>query len=262
LGGGSKASKDYPYQKEPTLFSPAERSFLGVLDQAIGDQFRIMGKVRLADVIKVRPGLEASARQTAFNKIQSKHLDFVACDPADLSIQFAVELDDKSHKQKKRQDRDAFVDAAMNAAGVPIIHFPAQKAYSIQDVRDKIAAQLGEPTGASAVPYPTAEPQRQAVAENTVQYDAPTPPPLPKVPESPAPDTDEGMGLCKSCDSQCMIKWGRYGYYWKCLTCDTNTPIKEFCATCKTKHKLRKDKKRFFIYCEPCNTERLYCEFE
>ncbi len=59
-----------------------------------------------------------------------------------------------------------------------------------------------------------------------------------------------------------MIKWGRYGYYWKCLQCDTNMPIKEFCPTCKTKHKLRKDKKRFFIYCEPCNTERLYWQFE
>ena len=117
-------------------------------------------------------------------------------------------------------------------------------------------------TGASAVTYPTAVPQRQAVAENTIQYDAPTPPPLPKVPQPPAPDTDKGMGLCKSCQSQCMIKWGRYGYYWKCLKCDANTPIKESCPTCKTKHKLRKDKKRFFIRCEPCNTERLYWEFE
>ena len=147
-GGGKGSQKDYPYQKEPTLFSPAERSFLGVLDQALGDQFRIMGKVRLADVIKVRPGLDASARQKAFNKIQSKHLDFVVCDPSDLSIQFAVELDDKSHKQKKRQDRDAFLDAAMNAAGVPIIHFPARKSYSIQDVRDKMSAHFGEPEAA------------------------------------------------------------------------------------------------------------------
>jgi len=39
-------------------------------------------------------------------------------------------------------------------------------------------------------------------------------------------------------------------------------PIKEFCPTCKTKLKLRKDKNRFFIRCEPCGTERLYCEFE
>ena len=58
-----------------------------------------------------------------------------------------------------------------------------------------------------------------------------------------------------------MIKWGRYGYYWKCLQCDTNMPIKEFCPSCKTKQKLRKEKNRFFIFCEPCETEELYVEF-
>ena len=28
------------HQKDPVLFTPAERSFLGVLEQALGDQFR------------------------------------------------------------------------------------------------------------------------------------------------------------------------------------------------------------------------------
>ena len=140
-GGGSR---DFPYQKEPTLFTPAERSFLGVLDQAVGDEFRIMGKVRLADVIRVRPGLSASERQTALNKIQSKHLDFVAYDPGDLSVQCAIELDDKSHSKAKRQQRDAFLDAAMAAAGVPLIRFPAQKAYSIPDVRQALSDALND----------------------------------------------------------------------------------------------------------------------
>ena len=59
-----------------------------------------------------------------------------------------------------------------------------------------------------------------------------------------------------------MIKWGRYSYYWKCLACDTNMPLKEYCPTCRERMKLRKDKTRFFIRCGPCETERLYCEFE
>lgn len=156
-----KGPADYPYQKEPTLFSPAERSFLGVLEQAIGDQFRIMGKVRLADVIKVKPGLARPAWQKAFNRIQSKHLDFVACDPNDLSVQFAVELDDKSHDREDRQDRDTFLDAAMKKAGVSVVRFAAKAGYSVQEVRETLERKLKEPeaaqpTGAAAQPAPVA----------------------------------------------------------------------------------------------------------
>lgn len=140
-----KAPADYPYQKEPTLFTPAERSFLGVLEQAIGDQFRIMGKVRLADVIKVKPGLSRPDWQKAFNRIQSKHLDFVCCDPSDLTVQFAVELDDKSHEREDRQDRDTFLDAAMKKAGVPVVRFAAKAEYSVQDVRETLERKLNEP---------------------------------------------------------------------------------------------------------------------
>ncbi len=144
LPGLGKAPVALPYQKEPILFTPAERSFLAVLDQALGDHFRVLGKVRLADVIRVKSGLSGSARQQAFNRIQSKHLDFVACDPNDLSVQFVVELDDSSHQQSRRQARDEFLDKALAAAEVPIFHFPVKRAYAVQEIRGAIFEQ---PTG-------------------------------------------------------------------------------------------------------------------
>ena len=125
----------FPYAKQPTLFTPAERSFLGVLEQAVGNQHRVFGKVRLADVIRVQ-GIAGKKRQSAFNRIQSKHLDFVVCAANDLSIQCAVELDDRSHA--KRKARDQFVDNAMWAAGVPLHRVPAKGAYSVQEVRDML----------------------------------------------------------------------------------------------------------------------------
>jgi very-short-patch-repair endonuclease len=128
-------SQDYPYEKEPGLFSPAERSFLGVLEQAVNGQYRFMGKVRLADVVKVKTGMSRSARQNAFNRIQSKHLDFVACDPATLMVQFVVELDDETHRQSRRQPRDELLDKVLQAAGIPVFHFIAKRGYSVQDVR-------------------------------------------------------------------------------------------------------------------------------
>ncbi|MCK9363016.1 MAG: DUF2726 domain-containing protein [Syntrophales bacterium] len=135
LKKGKREPQGYPYEKEPALFSPAERSFLGVLEQAVNGRYRFMGKVRLADVVKVKTGMSRSAWQKAFNRIQSKHLDIVACDPATLMVEFVVELDDETHRQSKRQVRDELVNKVLQAAGIPVFHFIAKRGYSVQDVR-------------------------------------------------------------------------------------------------------------------------------
>jgi hypothetical protein len=147
---GKKPAQSFPFQSQGKLFTPAERSFLGVLDQVVGDSFRVFGKVRLADVIKPKPGMTRSARQAAFNQIQSKHLDFVVCDPGDLSIQFAVELDDSSHNKPSRQSRDAFLEQAMAAAEIPLFRFPVKKGYALEEIRSTIfdsQEEEAEPSG-------------------------------------------------------------------------------------------------------------------
>jgi hypothetical protein len=98
-----------------------------------------MGKVRLADVIKVRSGMNETGWQSAFNRIQSKHLDFVVCNAKDLAVQYAVELDDQSHDRAKRQGRDEFVDKALQAAGVPIFHFSAKRSYAVAEVQKTLS---------------------------------------------------------------------------------------------------------------------------
>jgi very-short-patch-repair endonuclease len=138
----AQREQTYPYEKESALFSPAERSFFGVLEQVINNRYRLMGKIRLADIVKVKSGLNKSAWQNAFNKIQSKHIDIVACDPTTLSVQFVIELDDKTHSQSKRQNRDQFVDNVMRAAGIPIVHFTAKNSYSLQEI-ESILSQAG-----------------------------------------------------------------------------------------------------------------------
>ncbi|MBN2704072.1 MAG: DUF2726 domain-containing protein [Pontiellaceae bacterium] len=113
----------------------------GVLEQSIGQSYRLFGKVRLDDVIRVKRGMSRAAWQSAFNRIQSKHLDFVACDPNDLTVQFVVELDEKSHAKAKRQTRDDFVDHALAATGVALFRFPAKRTYSVQDIQSQIFQQ-------------------------------------------------------------------------------------------------------------------------
>lgn len=138
LGRNRGGAEDYPYEKEQALFTPAERSFLGVLEQAVDGKLRIMGKVRLADIVKVRNGNNKSAWQKAFNRIKSKHVDFVACDTATLGIKFVVELDDKSHNQSERQDSDEVKDKILAAAKIPVFHFAAKRTYTIQELQNTL----------------------------------------------------------------------------------------------------------------------------
>jgi hypothetical protein len=77
---GRPEQVDWPYQKSAALFTPAERSFLGVLQQAVGNNATIFGKVRVADVVEPKAGLGRSARQRTFNRISAKHFDFLLCD--------------------------------------------------------------------------------------------------------------------------------------------------------------------------------------
>jgi ssDNA-binding Zn-finger/Zn-ribbon topoisomerase 1 len=137
------AEKVLPYQKSEALFSPAERSFLGVLHKAVGNNAAIFGKVRVADVVEPKTGLGRSARQKAFNKISAKHFDFLLCNKEDLSVICAIELNDGSHNSKRRQERDEFLKEACEAAGVPLVQVPARSGYVIDEVKQLLSPYLG-----------------------------------------------------------------------------------------------------------------------
>jgi hypothetical protein len=124
----------FPYTSRNPLFSAAERSFLGVLDKAVGSEHRVFGKVRVADIAKVKSGLNNSARQGALNKIASKHFDYVVCRHSDLSVVCVVELNDKSHASKRAQARDKLIDGVCDTIGLPLLKVPAKRSYSVEEI--------------------------------------------------------------------------------------------------------------------------------
>lgn len=66
--------------------------------------------------------------------------------------------------------------------------------------------------------------------------------------------------VCKLCSEGSLeIRYGKYGYYFKCVSCDGNSPVDSHCPACNTKAKLRKAKKQFFWNC-PGGFGRLYFE--
>lgn len=136
---GTVASK-LPYQRKDYLLTKAERSFFGVLRGAVADQYLIFAKVRLADLVFIPRGTDK--RQSHFNRIQSKHIDFVLCDHNAVRPLLAIELDDSSHGRADRRERDGFVDSALAAAGLPILHVPARSGYNVQEVANAIRQRV------------------------------------------------------------------------------------------------------------------------
>jgi very-short-patch-repair endonuclease len=143
----SGKEQPYLYEKEASLLSPGERSFFTALEAAVGNHHRIFAKVRLADILKIKDAKNRSTWQKAFNPIQSKHVDFLACDPEDMSIRFVVELDDKSHQRQDRQDRDVLVDRILTTAGIPFFRFPAKSSYSAEEIRKRISDKFTDTRG-------------------------------------------------------------------------------------------------------------------
>lgn len=132
----------YPYFKNTALLTPAEISFRHSLRIAVEDRFEINSKVRLADIISVHKGLPKSVWSSSFNQIKAKHLDFVLVDKETTEIICGIELDDSSHNKPDRQQRDGFLDAALESANLPLLRFAANHAYKSREIADSIDSVL------------------------------------------------------------------------------------------------------------------------
>ena len=142
LGIGPRADSKslLPYQRRDWLLSAAERSFFGVLQQAVAPEFLLFAKIRLADLLFIPRGSEG--RQAAFNRIQSKHIDFVICDRDTIRPLIAIELDDSSHGRPSRRSRDEFVESALTAAQLPLLRVPVKKQYDVNVLKESVQKLL------------------------------------------------------------------------------------------------------------------------
>jgi hypothetical protein len=131
------------YIQHGSLLTPAERSFFGVLEQAVGDRFRIMAKVRIADVLKPQEGLDRPTWRSAFNRISAKHFDFLLCRAGDLGFVCAIELNDRSHGKFLRRRRDTLIDSICESARLPLVTFAARRGYSARELRETISQVAG-----------------------------------------------------------------------------------------------------------------------
>lgn len=189
-----------PYSLTKYLFSNAERSFFGVLLQAVGSTGIVFSKVRVADVIAPRKGLKRPDWQRAFNAISAKHFDFLVCDPNDCAVLLAIELDDSSHNSEQSQARDALIDNACNSAGLPLLRIKAARGYSIAEIQRAVEGLI-TPSSAQSTETASSAPTLTVLTTTDNQ-----PAVISTTPTNDATSTTKTPPTCPKCQATMVFK--------------------------------------------------------
>lgn len=132
----------FPFRRRPQLFTPVEKNFLQLIEQAVGSEFRIICRVRLSDLLLVNQKASRKQASQALSKAAGKYLDFVLVDKEDMSPILAIDLVNDQGKEGYKVQRDWFITGALDAAGVPHARIKVKSGYKIEDVRECIENKL------------------------------------------------------------------------------------------------------------------------
>ena len=69
----------FPFERKTAIFTPAEKNFQNLVEQAMGSRYRIINRVNFADIVTIRNGDSNREGQTAPNIANSNYLVFVIC---------------------------------------------------------------------------------------------------------------------------------------------------------------------------------------
>ncbi|MCL5049372.1 DUF2726 domain-containing protein [Aliidiomarina maris] len=134
----------YPYKKrDESLFSATEEQFLTLLERGLGQQYRILTKVRLGDVVSVRnKGMSRAAVREAQGKVANRMLDYVLCDRTQgMRVVAVIELEANEPNQHQVK-RNWFLKNSLTAAGIPFLRFKAKSGYRADELARFIESKL------------------------------------------------------------------------------------------------------------------------
>ncbi len=130
-----------PYTLSSALFVPEETAFLVVLDDAVGDDYRVFGKVRLSDLVAPRRGTRRRALGQAAARIESLKIDFLVCARASSAMVCAVEL----VGGKGRRGANKALARACDALGLPLVRVPVAQTYAAKALAEQIYTAMYAP---------------------------------------------------------------------------------------------------------------------
>tara|TARA_A200000113_G_scaffold190227_2_gene178502 strand:- start:4619 stop:5206 length:588 start_codon:yes stop_codon:yes gene_type:complete len=132
----------FPFRRKPQLFTPVEHTFLNLIEQAVGREFRIVCRVRLNDLIAVRQSTNKKTASQALSRASSRQLDFVLVNKHDMSPVMAIDLVHSQGKEGYKSQKDWFVTGALDAAGLPHARIKVKSGYTVDDIRECLENKL------------------------------------------------------------------------------------------------------------------------
>jgi hypothetical protein len=132
----------FPFKKKTNLFTPTERTFLQLIEAAVGNQYKVICRVKVADILAVRQGTDKRTSRSALMRASGKQLDFVLCSKEDMSPVVAIDLVHKSGKDGYKTQRDWFISGSLDAARIPHVRIKVKSGYRPHDIRECINAKL------------------------------------------------------------------------------------------------------------------------
>jgi hypothetical protein len=131
----------FPFDSKTAVFTPAEKNFQNLLEQAMGHKYRIINRVKLSDIVTIRNGVSNRASQSAASNAEGKYLDFVICERSSMKLLGAVDLVDTKGRGYKIK-KDWFVSGALEAASVPHLRIKVKANYTLDEIRACINSRL------------------------------------------------------------------------------------------------------------------------
>lgn len=139
----TQAGTPFPYQKKQSLFSEPERAFMVKLEQAIGEEFRIINRVKLSDLVQVDEKTNDKNAQIARRKAAAKTLDFVLLDRRTLEPVAAIDLANTEQPGGHKAKADWFVRGALETVGLPHVRIKIKAGYRAAEIRECLATRIG-----------------------------------------------------------------------------------------------------------------------
>ncbi len=141
----------FPFDRKGAIFTPAEKNFQNLVEQALGSKYRVINRVKLSDIVTIRNGVSSRASQTAVTNADTKYLDFVICDRDSMKLLGAIDLVDTQGKGYKLK-KDWFVSGALEAASIPHVRIKVKPNYTLDEIRACISTRILGVSAAKTTP--------------------------------------------------------------------------------------------------------------
>lgn len=138
----STPNSTYAFKSKGQLFTSVERSFLDMLEEAVGREFKVVCRVKLSDLVTVPTHLHKKKANDALSKASAKYLDFVLCQKTDMRPVLAIDLVHKSGTESYKVQKDLFVTNALDTANIPLARIKVKSGYALEDIRECIETKL------------------------------------------------------------------------------------------------------------------------